>query len=279
MSDHDLHDQLERLGRQPVPPPRPEFVESLLARIQLTDDLREPAPVIYLRRQSWAKARLAVAGAAAAVLLGAVGMVALARGGEDSGQQVSVSLASGQASEQEIDDGRGDYPDVDNGDREATCTEGGKLEYVGGEITCATGEKILLTFKDGHIVDATSLPEVIGEEGPGEQGTTTVVPELPLESTKRGEGGVDLSWVAPDLDGVASFVVERAVAAEGQDPPPIDTPSAAPSQVLGSTASTTTDSLVDLVPTDAKVAYRVFALSADGTVLAQSKTVIWGLRW
>ena len=62
MSGHDLHEQLERLGRRPVPPPRPEFVESLLERIQLTDDLSEPAPVIYLRRQSWARARVAVAG-------------------------------------------------------------------------------------------------------------------------------------------------------------------------------------------------------------------------
>ena len=42
MNLDELHDELVRMGRRPVPAPRPEFVKSLLDRIQLDEDLPHP---------------------------------------------------------------------------------------------------------------------------------------------------------------------------------------------------------------------------------------------
>ena len=48
MNVEDLQEELMQLGRRPVPGPRPEFVETLLARIQLPDEAARLAPVISL---------------------------------------------------------------------------------------------------------------------------------------------------------------------------------------------------------------------------------------
>ena len=285
MSDRDLHDQLERLGRRPVPPPRPEFVESLLARIQLTDDLREPAPVIYLRRKTWAGARVVFAGAAAAVLLGAVGMLALARGGSDPSTKVNVQAASGTADtvSAEVEDGKlvvSSSEELEDGEHTATCTQGGVLKYEGGSLDCDTGDMFILVTAGGKILSATPIPSAV--ETPAEETPTTVTtPDLELTSTEQG-AGVSLIWSAATATGPTSYVVVRKVGGpEDAQPPAIAAPTDGEVRQEISQAGPVTveESFEDLDPTNDKVAYRVFALDSDGNVVAQSRTLILTLQW
>lgn len=289
MNDHDLHDQLERLGRRPVPPPRPEFVESLLARIQLTDDLREPAPVIYMRRQRWARARVAVAGAAAAVLLGAVGVLAMARGGSDSeGTGISVGLASNETGlgfNAEVSEGHLENPDsVEFGELTgtytATCREGGRVTYGDGAfIDCQTGDKLILELEDGRIVEAwpgddvADEPTVVTQDS--SETSTTAQRSFPLEGVSAG-GGVELSWAAPPNTEVASYAIERAEVADPQAPPPsILAPTGAPRQEVPASKTAAHESFADLQPSvGLRVAYRVFALDRDGKVVAMSGNTV-----
>lgn len=284
MNDHDLHDQLERLGRRPVPPPRPEFVESLLARIQLTDDLREPAPVIYMRRQRWARARVAVAGAAAAVLLGAVGMLALARGGSGSGEGLPVELASvGQtpALNAEVEDGHlvppenADFESVPDATYTATCKQGGRVKFGDGDsLECQTDDTLELVIEGGAIKKATRVGRAVVEETPAEAPTTAPT-TFHLESTSTIEGSVDLSW--DPVPGAAGYVVERAFGAGAQALAIAETDATAPEVAAGTTQ--VTESFAGLDPSVSKVAYRVFALDEDGEELAASRTVILTLEW
>jgi hypothetical protein len=287
VNDHDLHEQLERLGRRPVPPPRPEFVESLLARIQLTDDLCEPAPVVYLRRQNWARARVAFAGAAAAVLLGAVGMLALARGGPDGGQTVTVRPAAaeeGPEFQASIEDGElvdGPAEDVKDGDYWATCTQGGELKYGDDQsLVCATGETVRVTVKDNRIVDVTrGGPTVRGSE-PSDEGPTTVTQQsLGLDATELPGGGVELSWSAATGEDVARYVVVRRVPEASEAKPVIDDPGHGEVVPLDSADALTTVETFEGLEGSPRVAYSVFALDDAGEVLSRSKTMIVSLDW
>ncbi|MPY93696.1 MAG: hypothetical protein GEV08_11735 [Acidimicrobiia bacterium] len=285
MSEHDLHDQLERLGRRPVPPPRPEFVENLLARIQLTDDLSEPAPVIYLRRQSWARVRMAVAGVAAAVLLGAVGMLALARGGSEPGTSLPVEMASGNTSfAATVEDGRlvapedSPYEALQNGTHNATCRQGGRLYLAdGGYVDCDTDDTLELEIVDGRIMRATKVGPMIVEQPSTETSTAvTQGEELELESSAQS-GGVRLEWTPATGASVEKYIVVSALG-EGAPPAPIDAPTGGPRDRAVSSTSLLV-SLDELTPSTDKVAYRVFAVAADGSVLAESGTLTLTLAW
>ena len=81
MNLDELDNELVRMGRQPVPAPRPEFVRSLLDRIELDEDLPTPVPIQMARRDPWARFRMVAVGAVAAALLSAVGLVSVLRDG------------------------------------------------------------------------------------------------------------------------------------------------------------------------------------------------------
>ncbi len=76
----DLRDELERLGRRPVPAPRAEFVDDLLARIvgdDATGEVPAPLPLRPAARRRFAQPRAVALVSVAAALLLAVGVVGM----------------------------------------------------------------------------------------------------------------------------------------------------------------------------------------------------------
>ena len=92
----DLRAQLEKIGRLPVPEPRPEFTDSLLTRLHAIDQLSvapvpPAAPALH---QPWLRMRMIAAGAVAAGILSAVGYITMLRPTEVS---VKLTAAFGSA--------------------------------------------------------------------------------------------------------------------------------------------------------------------------------------
>ncbi len=286
MNDHDLHDQLERLGRRPVPPPRPEFVETLLARIQLTDDLSVPSNVVPMRRQNWAKARFAVVGVAAAVLLGAVGMVALAQDSPEAGTSIGVTMAGNTTFDREAEvDGSGQLKAADgvttfpDGDYTATCKEGGVIAYEGGTIACRTDEPVVVTIKDGRVFKAHNVPQLgVGEQ----QSPTTEVSISGLDLTWNPvAAGTELSWSATSsstADTVARYHVLRSPDATGVIGT-LDPNTTAVYKELPADADSFKDDFSTVAANTPKVTYRVVGFDSDGTLVADSGILTLNLGW
>jgi hypothetical protein len=168
----ELREELQRLGRQPVPAPRPDFVEGLLTRIQLTEDLQVPAPIQLVPRQPWAKFRMVAAGAVAAALLAAVGLFSLFQGGSPSrGGVLSNSELHSQAVGEVTQTGTlkvspdgdvslAEHPDepAPAGTYDAQCTADARIKSRDtGTITCKAGDKVNLTVENGQIISARSV--------------------------------------------------------------------------------------------------------------------------
>ena len=151
MSYEQLRDQLERAGRRSVPAPREEFVDALLARIQMGDaDL--PRPVPLAARSASRRLRLtAVVGMAAALLIvvGAVATLQSAPSGENdvAAQLAGQTLPGGSSVE-------GDFlaGNPEDGTHPAVCTRGGRIATADGAYICQKGERLEVEVADGKIV-------------------------------------------------------------------------------------------------------------------------------
>lgn len=163
MDTNELHEELLRIGRQPVPPPRQEFVDELLARIKLGDDLPAPAPIQLVPRQPWIRFRMVAAGAVAAALLAAVGLFSLAR--ENSGSPTPLNLKSADLTLAQpvsetsknlkiTEDGKvtGDPPPT--GDIKATCQAEARIKVGDKVFACQANDVVRLTIADGQVKEA-----------------------------------------------------------------------------------------------------------------------------
>jgi hypothetical protein len=186
----DLRDQLERLGRRPVPTPRPEFADELLRRLQVgeaTDVLPMPTPIGPRERRKAVPARIVAMGSIAAALLLVIGLIGLTSGG-DSKQEMSFSfdieptpIGSTTVDDVKVNDsgtilGEG----VKDGLAIAKCQKGGQFKDASGQVyTCAAGETWEIRIKDRRIIEARRAPDettqvaAVQTEAP----STTVAPQ------------------------------------------------------------------------------------------------------
>jgi hypothetical protein len=195
----ELHDELVRMGRRPVPAPRPEFVRSLLDRIQLDEDLPAPLPIELAprRREPWARFRMVAIGAVAAALLSVVGLVSVFRDGS-GGKELTISaspVVNSQVSvppAKEITVGSDGSVATEDGHYRAACpAEGTKIPTAQGVYVCRVGETVLLEIGGQRILfagpedgsagpDATPTTGAPGAEaGPGGPGPS-VAPPAPV---------------------------------------------------------------------------------------------------
>jgi hypothetical protein len=179
----DLRDQLERLGRRPVPMPRPEFADKLLRDLQSgetsTDVLPMPTPIGSRERRKRVPARLVAMGSIAAALVLVIGLIGLTgRGGPK--QDMSFSFESVDATpigSNTVDDVKVDErgtvlgEGVQDGLATAKCQKGGQFKDAAGQVyTCAEGETWEIRIKDRRIIEARKL-----------QATTTQVAAVQTE--------------------------------------------------------------------------------------------------
>jgi hypothetical protein len=170
----ELHDELVRMGRRPVPAPRPEFVKSLLERIQLSEDLPTPEPIQLARRQPWARLRMVAVGAIAAAALSAVGVFSLLR---DSGNRTSTVISaspvkSSESAPRAISVSPDGEVNADDGTYDATCPAGDpKIPTVSGEVPCHEGDTLTLYIRD-HRIEALDVSGAGGNEA-AQPGVTT----------------------------------------------------------------------------------------------------------
>lgn len=162
MDTNELHEELLRMGRRPVPAPRQEFVEDLLARIKLAEDLPLPAPMQLVPRQPWARFRMVAAGAVAAALLAAVGLFSLAKEHSNTPTQLNLTqpmtLDGQPVSEtskalEVSSDGKVTGPQP-AGPIEATCKEAASIKLQDNVFECKAGEQVQLTVENGRVVEA-----------------------------------------------------------------------------------------------------------------------------
>lgn len=220
MNTDELREELQRLGRQPVPAPRRDFVEGLLTRIQLAEDLAVPAPIQLVPRQPWAKFRMVAAGAVAAALLAAVGLFSLfqagspSRGGELA-HATSVGAATQPGTLKVTADGRvtlADNPDasVKDGTYSAECKQDARIQTRdSGSITCSKGEQINLTVESGQILVA----QTSGTTGSStELAVPTTVPttSTPATSAAPGTGPTSTSPTSAPANPPATAAVTPA---------------------------------------------------------------------
>lgn len=239
MNLDELENELVRMGRRPVPAPRPEFVRSLLDRIELDEDLPTPVPIQMARRDPWARFRMVAVGAVAAALLSAVGLVSVLRDG-GNGKEITISAAPvslNQPSEpqaKEITVGNDASVTTDDGSYRAACpAEGTKIPTTKGVYVCHAGEVVLLEILGGRIVGA-------GAEGsataPETSPTTTATPgptvAPPVPVTVPPTPGASVAVVTPTTTaGTPATSTTTAVT-----PPPVGGGGTTPEPVLPSFA-------------------------------------------
>ena len=161
-----LQAELERQGRVPAPPPRRQFVEELLTRIQVSaeDDVQiigPPEPVSLVDRRAVARLRVIGALAIAAALLVVVGVYSQVGGSNDGAQVLMTSTGAG-GGEVEVEvkpDGSIVLP---NGERtaeiEAQCKDDGRFELPSGPVNCQEGESFRLRVENGKVIGAELVP-------------------------------------------------------------------------------------------------------------------------
>ncbi|MDY7101094.1 MAG: hypothetical protein S0880_07895 [Actinomycetota bacterium] len=251
MNHEDLHETLERMGREPVPEPRKEFVDSLLPRLQMVDDLTSVAPTPAQLRQPWARMRLIAVGGVAAVLLGAVGFLSLVgTGGNGDLLEVEMTSSSGGGvtinGEPIGEDGQGAIADGD----EVVCEGDRTLQIEGGrDVPCPDGVNTARVTMDGDLptvvitptddeVAASDEATTTTESAPSTSVTTatpqstgqvdstttesTQLPGIdsmgPLDGTDVESNQLSLSWDAWEGDGLDRYAVLRTVTAPGVEP-------------------------------------------------------------
>lgn len=279
MSYEELRDRLEQAGRRPVPAPRKEFVDSLLARIELGDEIDLPRPVPLAARRATRRLRLTAVVGMAAAMLAVVGVLATLRSpGQDTIDQGGVraelagdsqSLPAGVS-----DDGAFIPQDgsnlPDDGVYRAICTRGGRIPAAERAYFCTTNQRILVEVADGKIVS------VQPQDGDAAEST----PER-FELTYSQDGdSVTVNWEATAQDDATNYVVLRS-AATGAQPEPVD-PAYPGDTVTELSLDETSFNEVfeDVLPTGTPaVAYRVAVVDGGGTVLAMSGKVTVTLSW
>ena len=262
----DLQEQLTRLGQQPVPAPRSEFAEALLARIQHDHQHSGVvAPVISLtsaHRRNQRMRRVAL-GALAAASLAAVGVISLNQGDEGTAQVRFEAAASSDRAP--AANGKLDLSNADDGHLNVHCDAGGRfvVTFASGPkpYECRAGENIPMQLRGGNLVE------------PSASTTAVAATKFILRETSLGSR-ISFEWDAVSNPAVAKFVVKRTI---GDAVPTFaDTtvalvPAGGPLQWSES---------ADLLPVNTSaVTYKVIGLDASGGAVIQSRPLRIGLVW
>ena len=238
MNLDELHDELVRMGRRPVPAPRPELVRSLLDRIELDEDLPTPVPIQMARRDPWVRFRMVAVGAIAAALLSAVGLVSVFKDGGT--EDITISAAPVSSLNQpnvpqdpslakEITVGNDASVTTEDGRYQALCPgEGTKIPTTKGVYVCHAGDTVLLVIVGGRIVDA-GVEGVVTSEPPastttGAPGATVAPPPAQTPPARVPSASVVTTTTAPGTAPTTTAATPPPVDGGGSSPAPV-TPS------------------------------------------------------
>lgn len=249
MNHEDLHEKLERMGREPVPEPRKEFVDSLLPRLQMVDDLTSVAPTPAQLRQPWARLRLIAVGGVAAVLLGAVGFLSLVNTGNSDVREVALTSSSGGVTINGVALGEDGETEIATGD-EVVCDFDAEMTIDGGAVLLcpegvhtarvtmdgdtpvveledpeedevAAGDVVSTTTEAPATTSTTATPQSTGQ---GDSPTTesTSIPGIdamgPLSGSDVRSNQLSLSWEPWDGVGLDHYAVLRTMTEPGVEP-------------------------------------------------------------
>jgi len=224
----DLHDQLVQMGRRPVPAPRPEFVKSLLERIQLGEDLPVPEPIPLTRRQPWARARMVAVGAIAASVLAAFGLFSLVRQGSggDTATVISASPVNAIGESKQMTVGADGEVDIDHGSYDTTCpVSDPRIPTARGVVQCTPNEALRVEITDYHV------QEVIPVDGAAESAlsaTTTAPGTAPTTETPPTTVATPATVPSGSSDGSASASVVTTTVPTSTTPSTNPAPTATP---------------------------------------------------
>jgi hypothetical protein len=290
MSDiRNLRKQLEAFGEAPVPAPRPEFREALLARIlegarpavtttagaRLAASADETDPVIVhlepvdqlaKRRRSRTLAMQAAAAVSiAAAAAGVVGVVSLVDDGGVPSAEIPAASASfsGEADVKIDRNGRllrkDETPaNLPDGTSDMSCATGMKFYDVSGDVyACAAGETVHVDIVDGAIVSSDATPTVADMELTSQ----TPEPGEPLEWT----------WV-PYEDEVFDHYELLRVGYEA--PARSDLPDSAEVVLRTEAGDASVRSFKESKAPERTSTYQLRAVAEDGRELARSNLVV-----
>jgi hypothetical protein len=208
----DLRDQLERLGRRPVPMPRPEFADKLLRDLQSgetsTDVLPMPTPIGSRERRKRVPARLVAMGSIAAALVLVIGLIGLTTGGSTEeptfGFEGGSTLAGSTRVENVTPKDKGWLGEgVKDGLALVTCRKGGQFTIADGTVhTCQEGQVLQVEVRNQRIVSVGEPPAISSVEvasSATEAPTTTEAPStsLPTTATTRSTATTTPSTAGP----------------------------------------------------------------------------------
>lgn len=306
MTPDELDGLLEQVGRVPVADPDPSFAAALEERLvaeHATTDVAHRGRRAWIGRSLLAAAAIvAVVAVATVAVPGGDTPVTLANTSD-----ARVALPDGTIAEAdaglELPDGTvvtaGDEPVIIDG---VTVAPGDSVRIVDGRVepvadrdgdVAAPGDGRDEPDRPGDTSSTTVAagpgPTVVGPapaptDRPDQPSsttttsttrpptTTTTVAPRPAEldlTTRRADRRVGLAWSRFAGDSFARYVVVRSVST-GDGPPPGLTGPKSGEQVFSSTDPAVREHVDALPPGVTHAAYRVFALDAQGRVLAQS---------
>jgi hypothetical protein len=263
MNLDDLRDQLSEAGRRPVPEPRAEFVETLLARMQLQGEVGHAAVIPLAERSLARRLQLPAAAAVAAALLVAFGAVATLRQ-----PQVSTATLSAISSETKSLDGTVNKDgtlatETPDGRYEAHCVRGGRVPTTGAAYECKTGEKVVLDVVGGAVVSITGA-------GPPATAPGDLADSFALTRQTSGRT-LTLSWPETAASGAAGYVVLRTSSNDAEVRPPLpQLPADKVADIALGTPSYVETFDGNLLPETQIATYRVAVVDGRGNVLAIS---------
>ncbi|MEA3215091.1 MAG: hypothetical protein QOJ19_1247 [Acidimicrobiia bacterium] len=250
MDTNELHEELLRMGRRPVPAPRQEFVEDLLARIKVAEDLPMPAPIQLVPRQPWARFRMVAAGAVAAALLAAVGLFSLAKEHSGNSTQLNLQPLSGQQvsdttkSLEVSSDGKVTGSET-AGEVDATCKADARIKLQDRVFECKAGQKVRLTIADGRVIDAVNLDTGQGPQALPAAKDTAAPTTQPPTTTTTSQPNTTVPADTPAGQATASAVIVPSSTTTTTEP--------TPTQLAGGSPAATTTFELNKTISDALV--------------------------
>lgn len=276
MRHDDLRNELERVGRLPVPEPRTEFVDALAQRLHLVDLTPAPLPQVPERRQALARYRMVAGGAIAAVALSAVGASYVAGSrNQDTGVNIAAATAVGfiQGEDGTIRNLESTEK-VREGDQ-IFCEQSGEVSF--GDVTHKCGEDQPLTVtREGEryllvpVEEAAQQPpdSIMQPDG---SDLAAPVTETTLEDTAAGPALADEPVPADTTVAKADEVNPDTVVPDtAEAPAPVDTTE--PTTTLAPTTTVTTTSTTVTTSTQAVETTQSTPTSTTSTTEAPTTT-------
>ncbi len=271
-----VKEQLEGIGRRPLPPPRPGFAEGLLARILAEGSVPAGGAGLvvvplapYRRRRSAVAAKAAVAAAVAAVCVALVGVVSLVDSASSPARTTPAQLASGLGVTSEVTVGRdgvllggsGQPLALEDGPAVLTCSDEMTFADRSGQAyRCLAGEAVSITIENNAVAWSSATP------------TQAELIPLQLQEPART---LPLAWQWERFEGPAPWFFGYELVRGQSDEPALASPAdpGDPTEVVVSVTGIDQTNFTETTVLDHSATYQIRVIGPGGRVVALSNTV------